>query len=164
MPLFAHIDTHVIAFRQHEFNTEALDGILELLQDSEECNIVAHHPNKKFGYDVGILETLSAINGWEKVEKLGHFDSDNPSKIFYELIPSKYYKDYVNKENFYSKEFETPLPQDVRKTSAIKEVFDIPSKIQSNIAPSVNTNTPRLVRGTEKAIYKYRSPSEKYGV
>jgi hypothetical protein len=164
MPLFAHIDTHVITFRQHEYNAEALDGILELIKESEECNIVTHHPNKKFGYDVGVLETVSAIDGWDKVEKLGHFNSDNPVKIFYELIPVRYYEEYINKENFYYKKFKTPTEIDSSKKEAIKEVFDLPSKNQTSFSSTSSSDVPRLVRGTEKAIYKYKTPSQKYGV
>lgn len=166
MPLFAHVDTHIVTFRPYEYNVEYIEGSLELIPDDEICHVVTHHPNRKFGYDVGIIDTTAASTGWEKVEKLGHFNPDEPAQIYYELVPAKHYKDYITKENFYtSKKFKVVSTNLVPEQKVIKEAYELPSITKSNIqkTPDLVLREPRLVRTTEKALYKYKKPNEKFG-
>lgn len=181
MPLFVDNKTNAVTYRKYEFNTEYLDGLLDLIQDDVECHIVTHHPNRRFGYDVGIIKTLSAGKGWEEVQKLGLYDSDNPSKIFYALVPIDRYEAYLSNENYYTiKEFKKEKPKKDDKPTAIKDQFDLPglkrdkpkkekqkppvqpTQPRSDISPAASSS-PRLVRDTEQALYTYKTPSQRHG-
>jgi len=139
MPYFVQIDNYVITWRQHKFNAEYLDGRIDLIQDDTSCCIIKHVPNVKFGYDVSVVDKLSAKRGWEKVEKLGHYNSKEPAKTFYELVTQEKTKEYLLNDKFTfgksktkKKVITTPsLP--VKKTKRVenithpeKERFDIP--------------------------------------
>ena len=178
MPLFVHANTHIITYRKFEYNTEYLDGILDLIEDTTKCNIVTHHPNRRFGYDIGVIKEVDAKSGWEKVNELGHFDEKQPAKIYYELVPVDKYEKYINSnKNFYTiKEFKQEKEVPEEKTLALKETFDLPTKSKQqkphNIeqvpsepkpSPTILSNDPKLVRSNEHALYKYKQPNIRYG-
>jgi hypothetical protein len=180
MPLFVDNKTNTITHRKYEFNAEYLDGLLDLIENEVQCYIVTHHPNRRFGYDVGIIKTVNASAGWEEVEKLGHYDPNNPAKIFYALVPVDRYKDYLSNEKYYTiKEFKQERPKRTDKPAALKEQFDLPglnrdkSKFKPKSKPpaqvvqtdisSAASSGPRLVRDTEQALYTYKTPSQRYG-
>lgn len=167
MPLFVQADTYIVTFRQYEFNAEYIDGTLELLADDESCSIVAHHPNKKFGYDVGTIKKVSAKVGWEEVETLGHFNSEIPARVYYELIPDKYYDLYITNKAFStSKSLKIPVKVDNKIVEIIKDKIELPSSETPKISPKPLTGSigPRLVRDSQKPLYVYKSPNKKYGV
>ena len=55
MPYFVGTEIPTICWRQHEFNVEALDGRIEKIDNDLPCYVVAHHPNKNWSYNVGII-------------------------------------------------------------------------------------------------------------
>jgi hypothetical protein len=56
VPFFIDNSDLSIVYRQHQYNAEAMDGKITMINESEECYIVAHHPNKKWKYDVGWVD------------------------------------------------------------------------------------------------------------
>jgi len=175
MPLFVDNKTFVITYRKHEFNTEYLDGLLDLVKDDANCTIIAHHPNKKFGYDIGIIKTIEAEAGWEEVAKLGHYDAENPVKIFYELVPEELFKEYSDNPKFTVKDIKQDTPDKNDKPTVIKDQYDIPPIGTTPPSPKpptpptppvhneLNAPGPSLVRNSEAAIYTYKTPSQKFG-
>ena len=99
MPLFVDNDDLTIVFREHEFNAEALDGRLTLIPDDAPSYIIAHHPNKTWTYDIGVVDQKTAAAGYEDVIKLGIKRGDGP-KLYYALILVSEYVAYRKKHNF----------------------------------------------------------------
>lgn len=166
MPLFLENKTNTVTFRKYEYNAEALDGLLTLIKNDLLCYIVAHHPNKKFGYDVGILKTITAEAGWKEVSNLGMYDKDNPAKVFYALVPVDVYKDYITSEKYYTiKKFKQEGAIDSEK-SVIKEKYELPGPAIAEstfVKNKINTPKIKLVRDTESPLYTYKTPSQKFG-
>ena len=106
MPYFKNTDDQTIVWRDHEYNSEYLNGYLELVNDSDQCVILRHIPNKRWGYDVVTLKTTSAEEGFEEAKKLGFKNSDNKPHVYYSLVTKESLSDYFNNQNFTESKFD----------------------------------------------------------
>lgn len=97
MPYFKREDTYEVVYRPHEFNSEALSGEISMLPETEDCVLLSHTPNTKFGWDVVPIENLGAKQGLDKLKTFA-----TEGDIFYTLIPSEHLFDYVKENDKYT--------------------------------------------------------------
>ena len=183
MPYFVGTEIPVICWRQHEFNVEALDGRIEKISDDLPCYIVAHHPNKNWSYNVGIIKRVTALEGYKEVERLGRKKDDDKPSLYYELIPAEHYNTYLSKNDFSTEiqvEQEPVEEKKVIKSNPKPVVIEIPKLPQPDeielepldisIKPEKKitstetaewTDTPKLVGESQKPLYTYKKPGSK---
>ncbi len=100
MPYFIDEDTHKVVSRKHAINTEVLNGKLTALDDDADCFIMAHTPNKKFGYDLRVSEETTTKEGSEKVDQLGREETAAKGQPYYDIIPVNRLNDYAANPDF----------------------------------------------------------------
>lgn len=86
MYYFYYVETGEVTTRQHEFNSEAMDGEIILIDENDLCTLLIHTPNKKFSWDVKIVSKLAAKDGLEKLEALGTLKTAKTGYPYYCLI------------------------------------------------------------------------------
>ena len=188
MPYFVGTEIPKICWRQHEFNVEALDGRIEKIDEDLPCYVVAHHPNKNWSYNVGIIRRCTAIEGYKEVERLGRQKNEDKPALYYELIPAEHYRNYLKKCDFEDHEMDVeqePVPEkEVIKSKpkpVIKELpklpepedeyydeplietteVDIDDAITNKPKTTEWNDSPKLVGESQVPIYKYTKPSNK---
>jgi hypothetical protein len=105
MPYFKNNDDQTIVWRDHEYNSEYLNGYLELVGESDPCVILRHIPNKRWGYDVVTLKVTTTDVGFEETKKLGFKSDDNKPHVYYSLVAEDDLSDYFNNQNFTKSNF-----------------------------------------------------------
>ncbi|KKK43560.1 hypothetical protein LCGC14_3168240 [marine sediment metagenome] len=167
MHYFKEIKTLKIVTRQFEFNMEVLDGKLEEIEPTSPCLLLAHVPNKKWSYDVTILEKLDAEDGINRLNPLPQI-SDKP-KEYYTVILETDYNEYMHDYDFREV---TGKIKKIKKDDVIKDdpkprVLDT-EKAKTNMGTVPNNAvtfdySPALARTHEKTVHKFRSGSQRYG-
>ena len=146
-------------------NTEVLDGKIILIPDNTSCYIVAHHPNKSWGYNIGIIKEVPALFGWDEVERLGPYTGNDP-ELFYSLVPVDSYEDYKEaNDTFIEKVQAAEEPESVKKPAKIEPTiipFDT-DPTDNNVTPNVPrpNRLPKLVSDREVPLYTYKQPNKR---
>ncbi len=189
MPYFVGTEIPTICWRQHEFNVEALDGRIEKIDDNLPCYVVAHHPNKNWTYNVGIIKRATTLEGYKEIERLGRKKNDDKPSLYYELVPAEHYKNYLKKCDFEDHEMsieQEPVPEDqVIKSNPKPVTIELPKipepeddfykedpstettevKVEEAITNKPKTtewnDSPKLVGESQVPIYKYTKPTNK---
>ena len=191
MPYFIRQDIPIVVYREHEINAEYIDGRLELIKSNEQACVILHTPNTLFSYDLKIEHTGTLEDCWERKNKLVVSLStikkpDTPS-IYYEVILSKnidlYKSNFKATKPFLTKEKNelesVPTIRRDDSNSVLRERYEIPdrsidSKPNQNFSPAPPSPKPRtnpinfierplsLVRNSEKAIFTYKSPGQRF--
>ena len=166
MYYFKDIKTFRIVTREFKFNLEVLDGKLIEIEPAANCLLLSHVPNRRWNYDVTILQKLEARDGINHLNPLPQ-KSDTP-KEFYTVILEEDYNEYMHDYAFRELKGKTkePKPEKIIKTNPKpKIVHTDDAKTNIGIGP-VNTTEfdyiPSLTRTNEKTIYKFRSGSQRY--
>jgi len=166
---FKDIRTLKVVTRDHQYNMEVVDGKLIEIDPTPPCLLLAHVPNKKWSYDVNILEKLDAEDGMKRMNPLPQ-KSDEP-KVFYAVVIESDYEEYMRDYAFR----ELPSKTKELKIEDVIKSDPKPRVINTGDAKTINGATgktinytdfnynPSLDRSNEKAIYRYKSPSDKYG-
>ena len=193
MPYFIRQDIPIVVYREHEINAEYIDGRLELIKSNEQACVILHTPNTLFSYDLKIEHTGTLEDCWERKNKLVSLSTikkpDTPS-IYYEVILSKnidlYKSNFKATKPFLTKEKNelesVPTIRRDDSNSVLKERYEIPdrsidSKPNQNFSPAPPSPSPKphadsinyterplsLVRNSEKAIFTYRPPGQRFG-
>lgn len=162
MPYFKKEYNGEIVYRKHEFNAEVLNGEIIKIEDNHDCLIIAHYPNKQFGWNVAPLENIEPEKGLEKIEKLGTKDATKKGEPYYTLISSSLLNEYINSsDNLVLKtetpeEFQKSTQPEIKQKEPVEEI----SRRQETIVPaqenkkSRKSYKPKLVRdvNNEKPI------------
>ncbi len=168
MYYFQEIKTLKIVSRQFKFNLEVLDGKLIEIEPTTKCLLLAHVPNKKWSYDVTIIEKLDAQDGINRLNPLPQKNTE--PKEFYAVILEIDYDTYVQDYGFREVKGKPKKPKkdDIIKNKIKPKIIKINSKdnnIDLEIVSKVNSGeeySPSLVRTSEKTVYKFRSGSQRY--
>jgi len=145
---------------------EVMDGKLVEIDPTTSCLLLAHVPNKKWSYDVNILEKLEASEAIKRINPLPQ-KSDKPS-VFYAVVIESDYEEYMRDYAFRELPSKTKEPkiEDVIKSDPKPRVINTGDAKTINGATGKTINTfnynPSLDRSNEKTIYKFRSGSERY--
>jgi len=145
---------------------EVMDGKLVEIDPTTSCLLLAHVPNKKWSYDVNILEKLEASEAIKRINPLPQ-KSDKPS-VFYAVVIESDYEEYMRDYAFRELPSKTKEPkiEDVIKSDPKPRVINTGDAKTINGATGKTINTfnynPSLNRSNEKTIYKFRSGSERY--
>ena len=185
MPYFIRQDIPIVVYREHEINAEYIDGRLELIKSNEQACVISHTPNTLFSYDLKIECSGNVENCWEKKNKLAMpaKKSDTPT-IYYEVILSKnidlYKSGFKTTKSLTKEKNELESVPTVRRdnsNSVLRERYEIPDLEPSqNPSPTLALASPKphsntgyierplsLVRDSEKAIFTYKSPGQRFG-
>jgi len=163
---FKDIKTLRVVSRQFQYNMEVMDGKLVEIDPTTSCLLLAHVPNKKWSYDVNILEKLEASEAIKRINPLPQ-KSDKPS-VFYAVVIESDYEEYMRDYAFRELPSKTKEPkiEDVIKSDPKPRVINTGDAKTINGATGKTINTfnynPSLNRSNEKTIYKFRSGSERY--
>jgi hypothetical protein len=164
---FKEIKTLKIVTRQFQFNLEVLDGKLLEIEPTSPCLLLAHVPNKKWSYDVTILEKLDAQDGINRLNPLPQ--ASNKPKEFYSIVLETDYDEYMHDYGFRElrgkvkeKKEDSVIKDDPKPRKPEPKKVKINTSIVKNSAITFDYS-PQLARTQEKAVYRFRSGSQKYG-
>ena len=164
---FKEIKTLKVVTRTFQFNMEVLDGKLIEIDSTSPCLLLAHVPNKKWSYDVTILEKLDAQDGSNRLNPLPQV-SDTPKEFYVVVLETdydEYMHDYAYRE--LKGKIKEPKKEVIIKDDPKPRKIDFQdAKTNVGTVPSSGKQfdyTPRLARTNEKAVYKFRSNSQRYG-
>jgi hypothetical protein len=164
---FKELKTLRIVTRQYQYNLEAIDGKLVEIEAEANCLLLGHVPNKKWSYDVTILQKLDAEDGVRHLNPLPQ-KSDQP-KEFYAVVLEGDYDEYIRDYAFREVKGKTkePKPNVIIKANPKPKIIDTgDAKTNVGTVPISSDNftyLPSLTRTGEKTVYKFRSGSQKYG-
>lgn len=169
MYYFQEIRTLRIVSRQFQYNLEVLDGKLVEIKPISKCLLLAHVPNKKWSYDVTIVEKLDAQDGINRLDPLPQ--KDNKPKEFYAVILETNYEIYMHDYGFREvkgkpKEPKKDIIVEDNVDPKIVKIDNKPPNTKLEPIPELTPGkeySPSLVRTDEKTIYKFRSGSQQYG-
>ena len=162
---FKDMKTLKVVTRDHQYNMEVVDGKLIEIDPTTPCLLLAHVPNKKWSYDVNILEKLDAEDGMKRMNPLPQ-KSDEP-KVFYAVIVESDYAEYMRDYAFRELPSKTkePKPDDIIKSNPQPKIIntgDAKTITGSTTGTGEFKYAPSLDRSNEKTVYKFRSGSQKY--
>lgn len=167
MYYFKEIKTLRVVTRQFQYNMEVMDGKLKEIEPTTPCLLLAHVPNKKWTYDVNILEKLEASEAVKRLNPLPQ-KSDKP-EVFYAVILASdydtYMTDYAYKE--LPSSTKEPKPEKIIKSDPKPKIINT-GDAKTNVG-TVPTQigkfdyTPSLDRTGEKTVYKFTPGSQRYG-
>jgi len=168
MYYFKDLKTLKVTTRQFQFNMEVMDGKLIEIEPTTPCLLLAHVPNKKWSYDVNILEKLDAEDGMKRMNPLPQ-QKDKPT-VFYAVVIESDYEEYMRDYAFRELPSKTkePKPEDIIKSDPKPRVITNTGDAKTNVGTvpiksSKFDYSPSLTRSGEKTTYKFRSGSQKYG-
>lgn len=165
--LFKEIKTLRVVERQFQYNMEAVAGKLVEIDPTTPCLLLAHVPNKKWSYDVNVLEKLEASEAVKRINPLPQ-KSDKP-EVFYAVIIESDYNTYMTDYAFRELPSKTkePKPEDIIKANPKPKIINTgDAKTNIGSVPSQIGKfdyTPSLDRTAEKTIYKFTPGSQRYG-
>jgi len=176
MPYFVRQDIPIVVYREHEINAECIDGRLELIKNNDQACVVSHVPNVLFSYDLKIEHTSTLEDCWDRRNKLAATvkKTDKIPFIYYEVILSKdvilYKSGFKTTKPFLTKEKNEsePIPTTRRdgSNSVLRERYEIPDKkvadLNTSPSPSFTERPLSLVRNSEKAIFTYKTPAQRF--
>jgi len=146
---------------------EVIDGKLIEIPSTTPCLLLAHVPNKKWSYDVNILEKLDAEDGIKHLNPLPQ-KTDQP-KEFYAVVMETDYEEYMKDYAFRELPSRTKEPKKdvIIQSKPVPKIVDIwDENVKLSDLPNYPTSfdySPTLYRSSEKPVYKFKSGSQKYG-
>ena len=166
---FKELKTLRIVTRQFQYNMEVIDGKLIEIEPTSVCLLLAHVPNKKWSYDVTILQKLDAEDAVKHLNPLPQ-KAEEP-KEFYAVVLESDYDEYIHDYAFREVKGKTkePKPKEIIKANPKPKIVNTgdAKTISGTTGKTINTTefdySPSLTRTAEKTAYKFRSGSQKYG-
>ena len=159
MSLFKDVETLNIVYRQHEFNAEALDGIITRIEDTAKCTALKHTPNASWSYDILPVFTGYADITWDKFNANV---SEKPStpEPFTCIILADDIDEYARINNY-------NLLQVIsnKKVGVAKFNFTPPKRstfvksIPETVESIIEDYSLKLVRDGEPTTYKFKPPN-----
>ena len=177
---FFHYPDGEVTVREHEFNSEAIDGSIALLSesDAQNCSLLMHTPTVEFNYVVtekkyGVVREL-----WELLSKVNAKPTTPPS-VYYTVVLQAMLDDYLQNSNFKFVETaydKTPVKNELKQTIVKPRIFlpdrDIVLETgnKETVEVAITNNTPgpdlmpepsfKLRRDKEEPVYSYKTPSK----
>lgn len=103
MPYFVKTDIPEVTSREHEINMEAINGELSLIDEYAPCLVVSHTSNRRFGFDLSVIEETTPEDGLKIVQELGTKESrTHKGQTYYSLILSERFMEYINSSPDYT--------------------------------------------------------------
>lgn len=99
MYYFYKEDTGEIVQRKHQYNSEALDGLIVPTESDDRAYLLVHIPNRSFGWDVSIVESYKIKKGYEKWQEIGSSQNVEEGKPYYNLVLKESLKDYIEQND-----------------------------------------------------------------
>lgn len=164
---FKEVKTLRIVTRAHRYNMEAIDGKLLEIESTSSCLLLAHVPNKKWSYDVNVLENLDAEDGVNRLDPLPQ--TSNTPKEFYAVILETDYDEYMHDYDYRELKGKIKKPKEdiiIKDKPKPRKINYKDAKTNTGTVPISGNRfdyTPSLARSHEKTVYKFRSGSERYG-
>lgn len=163
MALFKDNTNYTVVYRQHEFNTEALDGKLSKILDTSKCVALNQIPNKQWSYDVTPIYIGYSDTVWEMYGKMVT-EKPNEPLPFISIVLAEDLDEYIelNSFNLTSHIVETPTVKMSKPFINIKPpkktVFG-PPKVPVTLDEIASEYGVKLVRDSEAPTYRYKSPN-----
>ena len=66
MYYFYKEETGEIVKKEHQYNSEVLDGDIIPIDKDDQTYLLVHIPNTSFGWDVSVISSYKAKEGYEK--------------------------------------------------------------------------------------------------
>lgn len=152
MPFFVEHETFNIVYRTYEINSEVIDGIITLIEDTSLGYILLHTPNQKWSYNVTIASEgkIDFLNN-SFIKYVNKKPSLEKPQIFYTMILQKDLESYLEKNNY-----------TLVKTNdqVVENIIPIVVKKETPTA-NINAIDTKLIRDSEANTYKFKSPNQR---
>ena len=178
---FFHLPDGEVVVREHEFNSEAIDGSITLLNAGAECSLLMHTPTAQFNYVVTEKKGGLVSELWELLTKVNNKPTIPPS-IYYTVVLRSMLDDYLQNPNFkfVVTAYDPTLMKNEIKVATIKPRIFLPDRdtteetgnvptVEVSVANLTNNNPGpdlmpepsfKLRRDKEEPVYSYKSPSK----
>jgi len=164
MPLFKDNDTLLILHRNYEFNSEALDGKIKKIDDTDKCIALHHAPNSTWNYNVTPLSLNYSDSIWETYGNKAEPTQPPTPTDFIGIVLQKDLDEYIKLHNYIL----TQLPEisNVKKENKENKVYININPPKRSPSKKVNFQDPlefsyKLVRDAETTVHTFKQPNLK---
>jgi len=99
MPWFIKNDTHHVVWNDKKYNTDYMDGIIDPIEDNEECYLVSSNEIKEQGPVIDLWDLLEGMSGY--------------------IIPLEYYDDGILIEDITEEQEGIPVETEPEKAEEV---------------------------------------------